>query len=113
MASFEAAAAEGRMLWSAQRDSENSGGGGSADGNALGEDADKGDKLLDPWAPPTPGPYFDMDGRSNVTALLGKTAFLNCRVRRLGNKTDLYYEAIDFIELTRTICGETWDVTAL
>ncbi|XP_026289000.1 zwei Ig domain protein zig-8-like [Frankliniella occidentalis] len=73
-------------VWSAQRDNENAGS-GSADGNALGEDADKGDKLLDPWAPPTPGPYFDMDGRSNVTALLGKTAFLNCRVRRLGNKT--------------------------
>lgn len=38
---------------------------------------------------PTPrtGPYFDLAASKNVTALLGKTAYLNCRVKNLGNKT--------------------------
>ncbi|XP_013138652.1 PREDICTED: lachesin-like isoform X3 [Papilio polytes] len=38
---------------------------------------------------PTPrtGPYFDLVMSKNVTALLGKTAYLNCRVKNLGNKT--------------------------
>ncbi|CAG9090468.1 unnamed protein product [Plutella xylostella] len=40
-------------------------------------------------ARPTPrtGPYFDLAASKNVTALLGKTAYLNCRVKNLGNKT--------------------------
>jgi hypothetical protein len=33
------------------------------------------------------GPYFDKGASKNVTALLGKTAYLNCRVKNLGNKT--------------------------
>ena len=33
------------------------------------------------------GPYFDTSVSKNVTALVGKTAYLNCRVRNLGNKT--------------------------
>ncbi|KAK6643552.1 hypothetical protein RUM43_005062 [Polyplax serrata] len=33
------------------------------------------------------GPYFDTAVSKNVTALVGKTAYLNCRVRNLGNKT--------------------------
>ncbi|CAG9791794.1 unnamed protein product [Diatraea saccharalis] len=39
---------------------------------------------------PTPhtGPYFDLMASKNVTALLGKTAYLNCRVKNLGNKTE-------------------------
>lgn len=32
-------------------------------------------------------PYFDPMTLSNVTALVGKSAYLNCRVRNLGNKT--------------------------
>ncbi|XP_058169516.1 hemicentin-2-like [Anopheles ziemanni] len=44
-------------------------------------------------APPTEqarvGPYFDVAASKNVTALLGKTAYLNCRVKNLGNKTML------------------------
>ncbi|CAH0389283.1 unnamed protein product [Bemisia tabaci] len=32
-------------------------------------------------------PYFDKSASKNVTALLGKTAYLNCRVKSLGNKT--------------------------
>lgn len=33
------------------------------------------------------GPYFDVAASKNVTALVGTTAYLNCRVRNLGNKT--------------------------
>ncbi|XP_067633246.1 probable serine/threonine-protein kinase roco6 isoform X3 [Eurosta solidaginis] len=35
------------------------------------------------------GPYFDKVASKNITALLGKTAYLNCRVKNLGNKTML------------------------
>ncbi|XP_022181835.1 zwei Ig domain protein zig-8-like [Myzus persicae] len=33
------------------------------------------------------GPYFDKLASKNVTALVGHTAYLNCRVRNLGNRT--------------------------
>lgn len=33
------------------------------------------------------GPYFDEITPKNVTALAGKSAYLSCRVRNLGNKT--------------------------
>lgn len=33
------------------------------------------------------GPYFDVSASHNVTALVGKTATLNCRVRNLGDRT--------------------------
>lgn len=33
------------------------------------------------------GPYFDKASSKNVTALLGKITYLNCRVKNLGNKT--------------------------
>ncbi|XP_045107945.1 zwei Ig domain protein zig-8-like isoform X2 [Portunus trituberculatus] len=32
-------------------------------------------------------PFFDYEESKNVTALLGKTAILNCRVKNIGNKT--------------------------
>src|SRR5687768_13711018 len=32
-------------------------------------------------------PFIDKASSPNVTALLGKTAYLNCRVRNLGDKT--------------------------
>uniref|UniRef100_A0A6B2EF01 Putative neural cell adhesion molecule l1 n=1 Tax=Phlebotomus kandelakii TaxID=1109342 RepID=A0A6B2EF01_9DIPT len=35
------------------------------------------------------GPYVDKAASKNITALLGKTAYLNCRVKNLGNKTML------------------------
>lgn len=41
------------------------------------------------------GPYFDKAASKNITALLGKTAYLNCRVKNLGNKT------VSFIDLIR------------
>lgn len=33
------------------------------------------------------GPYVDKTASKNITALLGKTAYLNCRVKNLGNTT--------------------------
>lgn len=39
-------------------------------------------------------PYFDSMTPKNVTALVGKSAYLSCRVRNLGNKTvsmDFYF----------------------
>lgn len=33
------------------------------------------------------GPYVDKGASKNVTALLGKTAYLTCRVKNIGNKT--------------------------
>lgn len=33
------------------------------------------------------GPFFDKAASKNVTALLGKTAYLICKVKNLGNKT--------------------------
>ncbi|XP_022910396.1 zwei Ig domain protein zig-8-like isoform X2 [Onthophagus taurus] len=35
----------------------------------------------------TRGPHFDTAASKNVTALLGKTAYLNCRVKNLANRT--------------------------
>lgn len=32
-------------------------------------------------------PYFDLDNSGNVTAVLGKTAYLNCRVKNIKNQT--------------------------
>lgn len=44
-----------------------------------------------PPPPPPPlgrnDPYFDPLTQRNVTALVGKSAYLTCRVRNLGNKT--------------------------
>jgi hypothetical protein len=35
-------------------------------------------------------PYFDPNVNQNVTALVGKSAYLNCIVKNLGNKTVEY-----------------------
>ena len=32
-------------------------------------------------------PFFDLDNSGNVTAVLGKTAYLNCRVKNIKNQT--------------------------
>lgn len=37
------------------------------------------------------GPYFDKTVSKNVTALLGKTTHLICRVKNLGNKTVSFF----------------------
>ena len=33
------------------------------------------------------GPFFELSGAKNITAIAGHTAYLNCRVRNIGNKT--------------------------
>uniref|UniRef100_T1J777 Ig-like domain-containing protein n=1 Tax=Strigamia maritima TaxID=126957 RepID=T1J777_STRMM len=33
-------------------------------------------------------PYFDNATATNVTSQLGKTAYLTCRVKQLGDRTD-------------------------
>ncbi|XP_044256170.1 kin of IRRE-like protein 1 isoform X1 [Tribolium madens] len=63
---------------------QNSGGNGF---NALPESG-----TLPPMGPPAVPqnrfePYFDAMTPRNVTALVGKSAYLSCRVRNLGNKT--------------------------
>ncbi|EDW28401.1 GL18970 [Drosophila persimilis] len=39
------------------------------------------------------GPYFDTSATKNVTSLVGKTGHLNCRIKNLGNKTDINYDS--------------------
>ncbi|XKL68792.1 hypothetical protein PGB90_006561 [Kerria lacca] len=34
------------------------------------------------------GPYFDKSVSTNVTGLVGKTAYLRCRVKNIGNRTE-------------------------
>lgn len=46
------------------------------------------------------GPYFDISASKNVTALVGNTAYLNCRVRNLGNKTVTWIRHRDLHLLT-------------
>lgn len=46
-----------------------------------GDDGDKMNNALNR------GPFFDVSASKNVTALVGKTANLNCRIKNLGNKT--------------------------
>lgn len=41
------------------------------------------------------GPYFDKAASKNITALLGKTAYLNCRVKNL-NKTAVSFSFFFF-----------------
>ncbi|ETN65182.1 defective proboscis extension response [Anopheles darlingi] len=47
-------------------------------------DSDESNRLRTPL---DRGPYFDLSSSKNITALVGKTAYLNCRVKNLGNKT--------------------------
>uniref|UniRef100_A0A182I5C8 Uncharacterized protein n=1 Tax=Anopheles arabiensis TaxID=7173 RepID=A0A182I5C8_ANOAR len=41
------------------------------------------------------GPHFDLSASKNITALVGKTAYLNCRVKNIGNKTIRYPQKRD------------------
>lgn len=42
-------------------------------------------------------PYFDPNVNQNVTALVGKSAYLNCIVQNLGNKTVEYKTKTSYI----------------
>nr|KAF7394346.1 hypothetical protein H0235_016941 [Vespula pensylvanica] len=44
-------------------------------------------QILDNSSGLKPDPSFDYSQNTNVTALIGKTAYLICRVRNLGDKT--------------------------
>ncbi|XP_015514039.1 zwei Ig domain protein zig-8 [Neodiprion pinetum] len=48
-----------------------------------GDDDDREDDFV----PLDRGPYFDVLASHNVTALVGQTAVLHCRVKNLGNRT--------------------------
>lgn len=48
--------------------------------NDVGEDDFHGNPL-------DRGPYFDISASKNITAIAGHSAYLNCRVRNLGNRT--------------------------
>lgn len=51
------------------------------------------------------GPYFDKAASKNVTALLGKTAYLTCRVKGIGNKT------VSALYIYISICREGFNAT--
>lgn len=45
-------------------------------------------EFLHDWPTPLPGgPYFDTSVSINVTGLVGKTVYLVCKVKNLGNRT--------------------------
>jgi hypothetical protein len=53
---------------------------------------------------PTPGtgPHFDTSIPNNLTGLVGKTAYLNCRVKNLGNRTVSTPISIVFTEIDKS-----------
>ncbi|XP_076169759.1 neurotrimin isoform X1 [Ptiloglossa arizonensis] len=55
------------------------------------------------------GPYFDVSASHNVTALVGKTATLNCRVRNLGDRTVSWVRHRDIHLLTTGVETYTSD----
>lgn len=44
-------------------------------------------------------PYFDNSVGNNVTSLVGKSAYMSCRVRNLGNKTVSNYHRFDIYQM--------------
>ena len=48
--------------------------------NEIGDDEFQGNSL-------NRGPYFEVSASKNITAIAGQSAYLNCRVRNLGNRT--------------------------
>lgn len=51
------------------------------------------------------GPYFDVSASKNVTALVGTTAYLNCRVKNLQNRTVSTYVLICFSLSFMYVCA--------
>lgn len=37
------------------------------------------------------GPFFEISATKNITAIAGHSAYLNCRVRNLGNRTVSFF----------------------
>lgn len=44
-------------------------------------------RFMDPIKPATERPYFDDIGPRNVTAVVGQSTILNCRVKHPGDRT--------------------------
>lgn len=44
-------------------------------------------------------PHFDDNVPNNVTALVGKSAYLSCKVRNLGNRTVSFFFALFFCDI--------------
>ncbi|KAI5722710.1 hypothetical protein M8J76_012428 [Diaphorina citri] len=53
----------------------------------LGSRRFRTDFLQDIPTPSSSGPVFDPSVPNNITSLVGNVAFLNCRVKNLGNRT--------------------------
>jgi len=64
-----------------------------ADGNSNADNSISGESAFT-------DPYFDLEYSGNVTAVLGKTALLNCRVKNVGNKTVSWLRDVDTHLLT-------------
>jgi len=58
---------------------------GQSHGGGMGSSNTESPLLLIP--PRKSFPYIDTQASPNVTALLGKNAYLNCKVKNLGDKT--------------------------
>jgi hypothetical protein len=100
-----------------------SGGYGQATGAGFNSLQPAGSPAPPPPPPPSIGrnePYFDTLTPRNVTALVGKSAYLTCRVRNLGNKTvskvfsfKIWIYLITEIQYTRTVVCITVSVESL
>jgi hypothetical protein len=67
-----------------------------------GSKASQAAKKFRLWAD---GPNFDIDLRQNVIALVGRTAYLTCRVLDRGNNTVIIMSIIgDFVRKRQTDC---------
>ncbi|KAL7028335.1 hypothetical protein ACKWTF_005805 [Chironomus riparius] len=61
--------------------------------NEIGDDEIQGNSL-------NRGPYFEVTASKNITAIAGQSAYLNCRVRNLGNRTVSWLRHRDLMLLT-------------
>ncbi|GFR13219.1 uncharacterized protein TNCT_734451 [Trichonephila clavata] len=61
------------------------------------------------WDDPHYRPYFDNSTERNATAQLGKTAYLNCKIRQLGDRTvgALQKEKLGTLKSFRHFCLES------
>lgn len=59
------------------------------------------------------GPYFDRAASKNVTAMLGKTAYLNCRVKNLGNRTVSFFIFLWLLNILHVYCCSFFSVCCL
>ena len=63
--------------------------------NEIGDDDFQGNSL-------NRGPYFEVTASKKITAIAGQSAYLNCRVRNLGNRTVSLTLIREFISLGKS-----------